>query len=327
MMKPVQLKTKCCPKCNKHKRANHFARHVRRCRGTAPLSKAVLLLLREDTVPVGKYNSVQQGQEELLQSLRLSLQEAKNKVISLETDNRILKDEKAKLAVIVIKEKDDRIAIKEQLTQTKEKLFQTHKLFTKRLTRTKALLAKKELEFTRRLANSKTTTVHNHNNHYHQYAINMTPWCIDPTHPSYTRFLERDVKEMREAMSVLPPRISVRDGFEMELDTKNRQTIFSRVVKHNLNISNPKFVVVDTARNKGMFVMPDHTVRMDPGMIMMLNHQFTIGVKLAITACDWWFLTSATMREFRKMITHSAGNGATRLKQLNPDDIPIHRPN
>lgn len=219
---------------------------------------------------------------------------------SLEQANR----EKHEVTIQMSKEKEE---LTRQYMKDKNELMEI-------LSRMKEVFAQKELEFAKKLATQqKPIHNHSHNHYYHQYAINMTPWCIDPHHDSYEKFLEIDIKVMKEAMSILPPRPSIPDKTS---DTMDRQRIFTNVVRKQLNAEYPCYVVVDTARSKGMFVMPDKTVRMDPGMSMMMNHQVAIGMRLAKTACDWWFLTPMKMKTFRNMVTCAGGNGAFRLRQI-----------
>ena len=80
--------------------------------------------------------------------------------------------EKESLRVQLCKEKDDNRALCTQLSDTKDQL------------------ARQELEFAKQLAIRAKPPVHNH---YHQYAVQMAPWCIDPADPSYERFLADDV--------------------------------------------------------------------------------------------------------------------------------------
>lgn len=240
----------------------------------------------------------------------------------LSSDKVGLATDKARLALQLCKEKDDKLALKEQLFKTRE------------------LLAQQELEFTKQLATRATTpAIHNH--HYHQYAVHMTPWCIDPTDPSYERYLARDVSEMQEAMASISSTgcaiasddvpgegsssSSSSSGHSLRrhrvgggdaMDYMRRQSIFSNIVKKRLDDASPRYVVPDISRHKGMFLMPDGTVRVDPGLSMMIQHQYMIGLRTTNNMCDWWFVSSAARKRFQDMISSSAGNGAIRLKQL-----------
>ena len=253
------------------------------------------------------------GSTRCMLNLKMALMESENEVRFLrtqlgrtESDNLVLETEKAelssekvclatdkaRLALQLCKEKDDKIALREQLFQTRE------------------LLAQQELEFTKQLATSTSPAIHNH--HYHQYAVHMTPWCIDPTDPSYERFLAKDVSEMQAAMASG----NGRGSQGMDLGFVERQNIFSNIVKKRLDDVNPRYVVPDISRHKGMFLMPDGTVRVDPGLSMMIQHQYMIGLRTANNTSDWWFLSPADRKQFQRMIASSAGNGAIRLKQL-----------
>ena len=204
--------------------------------------------------------------------------------------------EKESLRVQLCKEKDDNRALCTQLSDTKD------------------LMAQQELEFTKQLAiRAKPAAVHNH--HYHQYTVHMTPWCIDPTDPSYERFLADDVSEMQKAMASLPPRPTA-NGYLDEFEALKRQNIFSNLVKKRLDSVQPRYVVTDQSRNKGMFLMPDRTIRVDRGLAMMMQHQFKVGLGVAnnMYIGNWWFQDRAR-KDFESMISSCAGNGAARLKQ------------
>ena len=176
-------------------------------------------------------------------------------------------------------------------------------------------MASRELEYTKQLALHVKPAVHNH---YHQYAVHMTPWCIDPTHPSYNACLASDVDEMQEAMAELPPQPnygnSISPDYEIRLDTMKRQDIFTTVLQKRLMDDRPRYIIPDMSRHKGMFLMPDGSVRLDPGLSMMMQHQFMIGLRIANMVCEWWFRTTHDRKQFRHMIIRTAGNGAVRIK-------------
>lgn len=320
--RPTANQFKVCPKCKRRKKTQNFSRHVRTCKGERSATVLCTFCRKhfgktnfKRHLEVCKYRACIMRQEEeqgdsglerqrLLQSLadaEIEIKSLRQQLRKKENTNSVLISVKADLALRLCKETNDKFVYAKRLSQTKEQLCKT-----------KVLLAKKELEFTRRLANHTKTSniVHNH---YHQYAMRMTPWCIDPSHSSYEEFLEHDVREMREAMSILQPRLSICDK---EMDTMHRQNIFASIVKKRIDNDMPNYIVVDIARHKGMFVMPDRTVRMDPGLLMMIHHQFKISMRIANTACDWFFLTPSTMKGFRSMITCTGGNSAFRIKQL-----------
>ena len=100
------------------------------------------------------------------------------------------------------------------------------------------------------------------------------------------------------------------------MDTMKRQDIFTHMLRKRLSDVRPRYIVPDMSRHKGMFLMPDGSVRLDPGLSMMMQHQFMIGLRIADMVCDWWFKTSQDRKQFRHMIIRTAGNGAARIKQI-----------
>ena len=308
--------TKRCPKCHREHNTRSFARHVRTCKPKKPketLCTYCIKSFRNDNFK--RHTIICKKSHTNLSRLQLV-----NNLETIRNENRTLHDRHIVLAMQLCKEKDDKLALRDQLCREKDDKL----ALRAQLSLTRDRMARRELEFTKQLAiRAKPAAVHNH--HYHQYAVHMTPWCIDPTDPSYERFLADDVLEMQEAMASLPPRSisdGYRDEYQAQADTRTRQTVFSKLVRKRLGDDSPRYIVPDTSRHKGMFLMPDGTVRVDPGLSMMLQHQFMVGLGTANHACDWWFHEPLLRKQFQHMITSSAGNGAVRLKQLGIAPAP-----
>ena len=331
-------KMKLCPTCHREHSTKNFTRHVRTCKrekSKATLCTYCIKSFRNDNFK--RHTIICKKSRNNLSRLQL----VKN-LETIRNENRTLHDRHILLAMQLCKEKDDNLqmckekerlrvqlckekdALRDQLCREKDDKL----ALRAQLSLTKDLMARRELEFTKQLAiRAKPAAVHNH---YHQYAVHMTPWCIDPTDPSYERFLANDVLEMQEAMASLPPRAlsdGYRDEYQAKADTRKRQTVFSKLVQERLGDDSPRYIVPDTSRHKGMFLMPDGTVRVDPGLSMMLQHQFMVGLGTANHACDWWFHEPLLRKQFQHMITSSAGNGAVRLKQRGcPPSAPPSPP-
>tara|TARA_B100000787_G_scaffold168990_1_gene158974 strand:- start:575 stop:1486 length:912 start_codon:yes stop_codon:yes gene_type:complete len=300
----IESDYKTCPKCGYRKKPNQFARHVHTCKGVGPPGGAVKVSTILCTFCNKYYQkknfkrhsaSCKFRKSVVLDKLKEALEISKNEIKYLRTYNCVLANEKAELAC-------DKAKLAVQLIETKDRL------------------ARRELEFTKQLATRLKPAIHNH--HYHQYAVHMTPWCIDPTDPSYERFLADDVTEMQLAMASLPTCSHINQVYKTERDNaRNKQYLFSEIVKRRLGDSNPRYIVPDISRHKGMFLMPDGSVRVDPGLSMMLQHQFMVGLGTANNICDWWFHEPMARKQFHRMITQFAGNAAVRLKQLKSPPV------
>ena len=288
------------------KGSSNFKRHVRTCKGKKSKTKQIKKIMctycnksfrrdyykkHMDICKSGK-NVNRLQLLETLESFKNENKSLQSQLINLQIQ---MCREKEILRVQLCKEKDDNRALCTQLSDTKDQL------------------AQQELEFTKQLAIRAKPAVHNH---YHQYTVHMTPWCIDPADPSYERFLVDDVSAMQKAMSSLPPRPTA-DEYLDEFEALKRQKIFSDLVKKNLAGVKPRYIVADQSRNKGMFLMPDGTARVDRGLAMMMQHQFKVGLGVAnnMYIGKWWFQDRAR-KNFESMISSCAGNGAVRLKQL-----------
>ena len=117
-------------------------------------------------------------------------------------------------------------------------------------------------------------------------AIHMTPWCLDPAAEGYADCLREDVAYAKQEMAPValqppPPNPDALDYFDRRelVRTVNRckvnsayKSLMRRVIVREAG-ENPRYIVPDLARRKGMFVMPDGSCRFDAGMALLQRHQ------------------------------------------------------
>lgn len=309
---------KLCPKCNELKSKSQFPRHLRSCKGPAKEKvmckycggsfrksyfkrhalrckfKACVLKMKN-----GESNRTAEALKEN-EILRKSLEESLLR-------NHALTSEKAEL----VKEKAELAMDKADLTM---RLCSIQIESKDKINELQTLMVRKELEYTQQLASlSHLSIVHNHYNHY---ALHMTPWCLDNTHPAYNKTLAEDVTEYKQHFVSLPSRSSIMNDYDMQYDTIRRQNMFSHILKaHRLSVPKPYYIILDVARRKGLFVMPDGSVRVDPGMVMILKHQYAIGNGIDSKYTDWYFILLEQLNCFKNMIRDVGGTNASRLKK------------
>lgn len=310
-MTEYKLERKVCPKCNLEKNRSQLARHMRTCKGPSSAMVACKycdIYFRKAYLKRHMFQCKYRLQLEnkrirQIEELRKSLEESLAINNALVNEKAQLAIEKAALAVQLCKEMDVSNALKITLEERTSDL--------------KERLSKKELEYTRHLARIRSTGPIVINNYYNHYAVHMTPWCLDPKHPDYKKTLEGDVQEYKEQFAVIPARPPVQNDYDKQYDTRRRYIVFSNTLKTlRLGVPNPYYIILDTARRKGLFVMPDGSTRVDPGMGMIMNHHYAISNGIDPPHPDWFYLLPEHVARLKNMIKNIGGRNASRLRDI-----------
>ena len=194
------------------------------------------------------------------------------------------------------------------------------------LAKTRQELAEKDVELAKRdtalvqlKAEKQSAPVHNHNNYYQTtYAIHMTPWGLDPSSPAYEGSLRDDVRDIRPLMEQLAPLPNLEEFVELDdcdklRHSRSRQKIIFDTVREGINLAKPRYIVLDSARQKGLFTSPDGNVKVDPRMSLLMEHQRRIAV--AATPHRAWYFKKGTpsLARFHDMVATDGRNVAIRI--------------
>ena len=224
-----------CPKCHKDFLSNHFARHVRTCKGPVIDGKRECLICKEWILTTNMARHISRkhpnGEEDELTQLRTeNLQLLKQ----LSDKDAKLADKDAKLA-----EKDDRLiaTILEKDATISEKTERIHQL---------------EMQMVK--VKAKTTI---NNNTYNTILINMLePVSLNPKDPGYEDCMAEFVSQLQERMNVI--------GDAEKCDEYKYSSICRKTgLDFLFNGKKTRYLLTDLARRKGVYLAPDGLLRVD----------------------------------------------------------------
>ena len=219
---------------------------------------------------------------------------------------------------------------KDELLEKKDNLLEKTRLELSKkeseLAETRKELAERNLALVVLREEKRATPIHNHSNNYYQttYAIHMTPWGLDPASPTYKVTLDADVREIRPLMDKLSPLPNLEDFVDLDdgekvRHSRPRQKVLFDKMRDGINLTKPRYIVLDCARQKGLFTSPDGSVKVDPRMSLLMEHQRKIAV--ATTRHRGWYYEKGTppLARFHDMVATDGRNGALRLAKTSKD--------
>ena len=295
------MPTKTCPFCTNAISSANYARHIRRCKG--PRRK-----------PICSYCN----KTFLINNLKRHEQYCKTLCQAIRTNDGILDVGRNDVSGGMYQHQT---ILLEMLRQKDTELLKTRQ----ELADARQELALREMTIVKLQAEKRLAPVHNHNNNnYYQmtYAIHMTPWGLDPSSPSYEGSLCADVRNVRPLMERLNPLPSLEEFVDLDENDKQRhsrprQKVLFDAVRDGLNLDKPRYIVLDCARQKGLFTSPDGSVKIDPRMSLLMEHQRRIAV--ATTPHRGWYFKKGTLSRFHDMVATDGRNGALRIAKMQDD--------
>ena len=293
-------KNKPCPECHRNYSTSRFARHVRNCRMKSARKQNDLRCEYCSATFVRPYHAKRH---------RLACKARDGYIEKIHVSNTSTSGTDRPILLEMLQKKDI------ELSQTRQELLETQRELAKKETE----LAKRDMAIIELRAEKRTAPVHNHNNYYQTtYAIHMTPWGLDPSSPTYEGSLDADVREIRPLMDRLGPIPSLEEYVDLDEGEKARhsrprQKVLFDKMRDGINLAKPRYIVLDCARQKGLFTSPDGSVKVDPRMSLLMEHQRKIAV--ATTPHREWYFKKGTppLARFHDMVTTNGRNGAIRI--------------
>ena len=315
----VTMLRKHCPECDREYRAKDMARHIRSCRLRMEKRRNEL----HCNYCSRTFNLYGNAKRHKLTC------KAKGKYVD-QTKTSNTSDTEQHLLVEMLQKKDIELSqTRQELARKDIELAETRQILAKKeveLARKDTELAKKDLALVVLQAEKRSAPVHNHN--YYTYAIHMTPWGIDPASPTYEGSLDADVREIRPLMDKLTPLPSLDEFVDLDdcekiRHSRPRQKVLFDTMRDGINLEKPRYIVLDCARQKGLFTSPDGSVKVDPRMSLLMEHQRKIAV--ATTGHRGWYFQKGTppLAQFHDMVATNGRNGALRLAKLRDEEEVI----
>ena len=316
-----------CPECNRQYESTIFARHIRSCR--IRKQKRIHLKCKYCSKEFirssnAKRHSVTcKAKNDYIEELEDKLNKATETSIKMCQENAHLS---LKLNKALEKSAD---AIEKSAKANGKVMEMQLQLSDMKLDFTKKM-SLKDIAYEKLLSQKNALTINNtYNSYQNLYAIHMTPWNLDPSNPTYKTCLKTDAANMKHSIKNIPalPLLDEfvnLDNYAQQQHSKPLQRIFSRVLKDHLTSPKPSYIILDSARQKGLFKEPNGVVKVDSNMDLLLNHQREIAKSITSHRC-WYFKKGRKdFKDFQNMITTEGRNGALRIKSVETKSIDTH---